>query len=163
MNARGRELVPIDQRDLKEKIDIVDRILAAKSDGIRPVSVKETILSTMDKCIAPFRDEKGMKEGLAVIEALKDEVPKMVAADHKKYNLELMEAIEVDLMIDAAKLTFGSALFRQESRGHHNRTDFPEADDTNWRCHTIAAINGEKPEYGKRDVIYTRLKPEEAG
>jgi hypothetical protein len=65
--------------------------------------------------------------------------------NHWKYNLELMEAIETVLMVDAAELTFGSALFRKESRGHHNRTDFPDTDDKNWRCHTIASWTGQKP------------------
>ena len=64
--------------------------------------------------------------------------------------------------VDAAELTFGSALFRKESRGHHNRTDYPETDNSQWRCHTIASLDGDRPAYSKRDVIYTRLKPEDS-
>ena len=57
-------------------------------------------------------------------------------------------------------ITIGSCLFRTESRGHHNRTDYPETDDQNWRCHTIVKQESDKPVYAKRDVIYTRMKPE---
>jgi succinate dehydrogenase / fumarate reductase flavoprotein subunit len=86
---------------------------------------------------------------------------KVYVPDTGVYNLELREAIEATLMLDAAELTFGSALFRKESRGHHNRTDYPDTDDKQWRCHTIATLDGDKPAYSKRDVIYTKLKPED--
>jgi L-aspartate oxidase len=44
------------------------------------------------------------------------------------------------------------ALFREESRGAHFRTDWPARDDARWRCHTL--LRGQKP---------TRLAVEDAG
>jgi len=96
------------------------------------------------------------------MEGLREELPKLVAPDHKRYNIDLMEAVEAILMLDTAEATFRSAMFREESRGHHNRTDFPDTDDQNRRCHTIIARDGDKPKLSKRDVIYTLLPPEEA-
>ena len=96
-----------------------------------------------------------------MLDSLRDGIKKVSVPDIGIYNLELREAIEVNLMIDAAELTFGSALFRKESRGHHNRIDYPDTDNKNWRCHTIATLDGDKPNYTKRDVIYTRLKQED--
>ena len=102
-----------------------------------------------------------MNKGLSVLSSLRDEIKKVSVPDIGIYNLELREAIEANLMLDAAELTFGSALFRKESRGHHNRVDYPDMDNKDWRCHTIATLDGDKPKYAKRDVIYTRLKPED--
>jgi succinate dehydrogenase/fumarate reductase flavoprotein subunit len=115
----------------------------------------------MDAQVAPFRDEKGLKQGLTAIQSLKTEVPKISVADVKRYNFELKEALETSFALDAAEITIGSCLFRTESRGHHNRTDFPDTDDQNWRCHTIVKQDGDQPVYFKRDVIYTRMKPED--
>ena len=115
----------------------------------------------MDKYIAPFRDGKNMEKGLSIIRGLKEELSNMYAPDFSRYNLEITEAIEAKLMVDAAELTFGSAMFRTESRGHHNRTDYPDEDNKNWRCHTIVKNKDGRATYSKKDVIYTRMKPED--
>jgi succinate dehydrogenase/fumarate reductase flavoprotein subunit len=44
---------------------------------------------------------------------------------------------ELHSLIEVGKLMIGSALSRQESRGSHYRSDFPERDDRRWR-HSIA-------------------------
>ncbi len=160
-DAGGRGLTEIDEVDLGAKAEILEDFLSNKSNPVRPITIKEEILKTMDKYIAPYRDGKEMEKGLSVLKSLREEIKKVSVPDTGIYNLELREAIEANLMLDAAELTFGSALFRKESRGHHNRMDYPETDDKNWRCHTIAALDGDKPKYTKRDVIYTRLKPED--
>ncbi len=160
-DAKGRGATSIDEGDLKAKTDILNDFLSKKSDPVRPINIKKEILKTMDKYIAPFRDEKGLTQGLSIIKSLRNETARIYTPEIGIYNLELREAIETNLMLDAAELTFGSALFRKESRGHHNRIDYPEMDNKDWRCHTIATLDGDEPKYSKRDVIYTRLKPED--
>ena len=59
-----------------------------------------------------------MEKGLSVLKSLREEIKKVSVPDTGVYNLELREAIEANLMLDAAELTFGSAMFRKESRGH---------------------------------------------
>lgn len=159
LDAKKKDLIPIDGRDLKDAIDLINQIIAKKEKPIKPILVKDEILQTMDKYIAPFRDEQGMTKGLSIIKNLKESLGKIYAPDIKRYNVELLEAIEINLMLTGAELTFGSALFRKESRGHHNRTDYPEEDNKNWRCHTLVVNDGGNPKYTKKDVIYTRLKP----
>jgi succinate dehydrogenase/fumarate reductase flavoprotein subunit len=160
-DAQKRDLTPMDESDLQRHVDLVCRVLEKKSRPIRPVVIKESIRSAMDKHVAPFRDQKGLEEGLSVIGGLADEIPRLAAPDHQRYNVDLADAIEATLMLDTAELTLRAAMFREESRGHHNRTDFPETDDQNWRCHTVISQNGDAPKVSKRDVIYTRLRPEE--
>ncbi len=160
-DAKQRGATPIDKGYLKEKTGLLESFLAKKKKATRPVFIKEEILKAMDSHIAPFRNEKGLKKGLSIIESLKDEVEHISVPGINKYNYELEEALETRLMVRAAEITFGSALFRKESRGHHNRTDYPEMDNKNWRCHTIASLKNGKPEYFKKDVIYTKMKPED--
>jgi len=160
-DAKKNELLEPDKSSVNEQLDMVKNFLSDKKQKVRPVFLKEEILKAMDEYVAPFRSGKGLEKGLSIIQALRNEVDKVSVPDVGRYNLELREAIETKLAVDAAQLTIGSALFRTESRGHHNRTDYPETDNKNWRCHTIVRDDGGKPAYSKRDVIYTRLKPED--
>ncbi|HUT64551.1 MAG TPA: FAD-binding protein [Spirochaetota bacterium] len=155
------DLIPIDKKDLNSVVDIIKGFMTKKKKKIRPIFLKEEILKTMDEFVAPFRDGKGLSKGLGNIRGIRDEIAKISVSDVGRYNLELREAIEFMLAIDAAEITVGSALFRTESRGHHNRVDFPETDNKNWRCHSIVVRKSGKAEYSKRDVIYTRLKPDD--
>jgi succinate dehydrogenase/fumarate reductase flavoprotein subunit len=160
-DAGKSDLIPVEQSAIDQQIDILKSFISDKKDKARPVFIKEEILKTMDAHVAPFRDEKGLQQGLSIIESLKAEMPEISVADIKRYNFELKEALETSFALDAAEITIGSCLFRTESRGHHNRTDFPDTDNQSWRCHTIVKQEGGKPVYSKRDVIYTRMKPED--
>jgi succinate dehydrogenase / fumarate reductase flavoprotein subunit len=54
-----------------------------------------------------------------------------------------------------------SALNREESRGAHSRTDYPDRDDVNWLKHTlIRDLNG-RLEITYKPVTITRFQPEE--
>ncbi|HKC66523.1 MAG TPA: FAD-binding protein, partial [Pyrinomonadaceae bacterium] len=45
--------------------------------------------------------------------------------------------------LNVATLIARSALWREESRGAHYRTDFPERDDEHWRVHSIIRVGAE--------------------
>jgi L-aspartate oxidase len=49
------------------------------------------------------------------------------------------EGWELQNMLTVASLMVDGALAREESRGVHLRTDFPEPDDAHWRRHLTAA------------------------
>ncbi|MBV9711065.1 MAG: succinate dehydrogenase/fumarate reductase flavoprotein subunit, partial [Ktedonobacteraceae bacterium] len=61
----------------------------------------------------------------------------------KRFNTELVEAIELGFLLDCAEATTHGALARTESRGAHFRLDYPKRDDVNWLKHTLA-FKGEK-------------------
>ena len=70
--------------------------------------------------------EKGIKE----LENMRKEMLPRVwsSAKTRKFNLEWMEALEVRNMFDIAEMAMRSALMRTESRGLHERADFPNED-----------------------------------
>ena len=160
-DAGKRDRLPVEKSDIDQQLEVLRNCMTDKQYQTRPVFVKEEILKTMDTYVAPFRDEKGLNQALSKVNSLRDELARISVPDIKRYNLELREALETSFAVDAAEVTIGSCLFRTESRGHHNRTEFPDTDNKNWRCHTIAKQVGGKPVYSKRDVIYTGLKPED--
>ena len=54
------------------------------------------------------------------------------------YNTDLLNALELDNLLDLAEVVVVGALARTESRGAHSRRDFPQRDDVNWLKHTLA-------------------------
>ncbi|MDT5107859.1 MAG: succinate dehydrogenase / fumarate reductase, flavoprotein subunit, partial [Mycobacterium sp.] len=56
----------------------------------------------------------------------------------KRYNSDLLEAIELGFLLELAEVTVVGALNRKESRGGHAREDYPNRDDTNYMRHTMA-------------------------
>jgi len=92
----------------------------------------------MDKVFVE-REEKGMKEALDTVAGLKDAYQRVELQDKgKKFNTELVEAIELGFLLDCSEATVCGALARKESRGAHYRTDYEKRDDVNWLKHTLA-------------------------
>ena len=59
----------------------------------------------------------------------------------RTFNTELSSALELAYMLDVAETIVHSALRREESRGAHQRTDFPERDDERFLVHELAYRN----------------------
>jgi succinate dehydrogenase / fumarate reductase flavoprotein subunit len=84
----------------------------------------------------------------------------------KRYNTDLLEAVELGNLLDLAEVTAVSALARNESRGGHFREDYPNRDDVNFMRHTMAyrEVDAEGKESIRLDykpVVQTRYQPME--
>ena len=79
----------------------------------------------------------------------------------KSFNTELSAALELEFMLDLAEAVAHSARARTESRGSHQRTDFPQRDNENFLRHTLAYRTDGKPRIDYLDVVITRWPPGE--
>ena len=77
------------------------------------------------------------------------------------FNTELTAALELEFMIDVAESVAYSALARTESRGSHQRTDYPERDDENFLKHSLAYRTDGDPRIEFLDVTITNWPPKE--
>ena len=63
----------------------------------------------------------------------------LAIADHSRtFNTELTTALELTFMLELAQVMALSALKREESRGAHQRVDFPARDDKRFLAHSLA-------------------------
>ena len=62
--------------------------------------------------------------------------------DCKIFNQALLDLLQLETLCEVAELVAGSALLREESRGHHYRSDFPRTSER-WLCHTAVVRDGE--------------------
>jgi succinate dehydrogenase / fumarate reductase flavoprotein subunit len=78
----------------------------------------------------------------------------------KRYNSDLLEAVELGFLLDLAEVLVISARNRKESRGGHAREDFLERDDVNFMKHTMAyrGADGEV-NLDWKPVVVTRYQP----
>jgi len=85
------------------------------------------------------RTDEGLRHALDSIAGLQEAYRKVQMQDKgKRFNTELVEAIELGFLLDCAEATIHGALARTESRGAHYRLDYQQRDDTNWLKHTLA-------------------------
>ncbi|MDT7736977.1 MAG: succinate dehydrogenase / fumarate reductase, flavoprotein subunit, partial [Mycobacterium sp.] len=83
----------------------------------------------------------------------------------KRYNSDLLEAIELGFLLELAEVTVACALNRKESRGGHAREDYPNRDDVNYMRHTMAYKQGSDLlsdiRLDFKPVVQTRYEPKE--
>jgi succinate dehydrogenase / fumarate reductase flavoprotein subunit len=105
----------------------------------RVADIRSALQQSMDNNAAVFRTEETLKQALTDIHALKERYARITVHDKgRRYNSDLLEAIELGFLLELAEVTVVGALNRKESRGGHAREDYPNRDDTNYMRHTMA-------------------------
>src|SRR5262249_53975875 len=120
-----------------------DRVRHAKG-RLKTGEIRVSMQRTMQAHCSVFRTAHILEEGLRKMGAVTDALSDLAVADHSLiWNTDLVEALELDNLIDQAAVVLHSALYRTESRGAHAREDFPKRDDRNWLKHTLAWQSGD--------------------
>lgn len=106
--------------------------------GEDPIQIRKSLQECMQNNFSVFRDGKTMAKGLMELKEIRSCLMRACLNDISlKFNSYRIECLELDNLMDTAYVTAMSAIFRTESRGAHNRFDFPERDDSKWLCHTF--------------------------
>jgi succinate dehydrogenase / fumarate reductase, flavoprotein subunit len=133
----------------------------------RVAAIRQELQATMDINAQVYRDEGSLKQALSDIDGLKARYVNVSVQDKgKRFNTDLLEAIELGFLLDLAEVLVVSALARNESRGGHFREDYPNRDDVNFLRHTMAyreleADGTTRVRLDYKPVVETRYKPME--
>ena len=130
----------------------------------RVAAIRQELQATMDLNAQVYRTEGSLKQALADLEGLKARYADVSVQDKgRRFNTDLLEAIELGFLLDLAEVLVASALARNESRGGHFREDYPTRDDVNFMRHTMAYRNedGEASGWTTSRSSETRYKPME--
>ena len=101
----------------------------SRSDGIAPITLQIELQKLMWEQAGPFRTGKKLTAALARIEEMsKTDLLRLRINRERDFNLDLQDWFELRAMLTTAEAVVRSALARTESRGAHQREDFPIAD-----------------------------------
>ena len=117
----------------------------------------------MEEGAGIYRDQSSLKKSQQIIGQLQERFLNLSLDDHSlTFNTELLNALELGYMLDVAEAAVQSALQRTESRGSHQRTDFPQRDDENFLAHSLAYHSDDgAPRVEYLPVTITRWPPGE--
>ena len=146
-----------------EEQERIRRNFFKKEGGTERIfTLRKEMNKTMETSAGIYRSEKSLKESCNKIKELKDRFSNIIMEDRSvTFNTELTSALELDFMLDVAEAIVYSALERTESRGSHQRTDFPGRDDENFLKHSLAYRNDTEPRIDYKDVVITKWPPGE--
>ncbi|GGL75951.1 succinate dehydrogenase flavoprotein subunit [Streptomyces fumigatiscleroticus] len=133
----------------------------------RVAELRRELQETMDANVMVFRTEQTIKTAVEKIAELRERYKNVAIQDKgKRFNTDLLEAVELGNLLDLAEVMAVSALARKESRGGHYREDYPNRDDVNFMRHTMAyrevgADGTESIRLDYKPVVQTRYQPME--
>jgi succinate dehydrogenase / fumarate reductase, flavoprotein subunit len=145
---------------------LVERMRASEG-GERVAVIRRELQETMDRNAMVFRTEQTLKQALEDIAALRRRYRDVAIQDKgRRFNTDLLEALELGNLLELAEVLVTSALARTESRGGHYREDHPHRDDVNFLRHTLAyrevdAAGNESVRLEYKPVVVTRYQPTE--
>ena len=100
-------------------------------DRAAPVSLQAELQKLMWEQAGPFRTADRLTAALARIEEMqRRDLLRLCIGDERRFNVDLHDAFELRAMLTTAEAVVRSALARRESRGAHQREDFPAPDET---------------------------------
>lgn len=112
------------------------------SSGATAVSLQAELQNLMWEKAGPFRTGEKLQAALGRVRQLKDkELPNASVSRTDPYDLDLQDAVELRAMLTTAESVITSALARTESRGAHQREDFP-APDAELIKNQVLALDG---------------------
>jgi fumarate reductase flavoprotein subunit len=121
----------------------LDREFLNKTDGRERIStIRDDMQKAMERGAGIYRTGDSLAEAAENLGKLQERFRNVAITDHSyTFNTELISALELAFMLDVAQSIVQCALNRQESRGAHQRTDYPKRDDEKYLAHSLVYRN----------------------
>ncbi|MFT3899509.1 MAG: succinate dehydrogenase flavoprotein subunit [Gordonia sp. (in: high G+C Gram-positive bacteria)] len=163
--ANSHDFVPMPENPTEMVDEWLEGVLSEHGNE-RVADIRTELQQTMDNNASVFRTEQTLTQALEDVRALKERYNHIRVHDKgKRFNSDLLEAVELGFLLEMAEVTVVGALNRKESRGGHAREDYPDRDDKKFMKHTMAYKKGDgllaDIELDYKPVVQTRYEPME--
>ncbi|MBN2470071.1 MAG: FAD-binding protein, partial [Anaerolineae bacterium] len=128
-------------------------------------AIAEALKLTMAQNVGIYRDDEKLRVALKDVQELKARFENARVMDRsRRFNTDLLGAMETEHLLAFSEVIVTSALARTESRGAHFRTDYRTRDDENWLKHTVAHKDGDNAptlSYKEVNIDWEKYPPQE--
>jgi len=156
---------PTNDKPAEAAIESVnDRIegMLRREGGDRVFEIRGMMTDTMSNKFGIFREKQTMQEGLDEIKKMQEQIAHVSLQNkERELNQALVRLLELEGMLLLAEVVARGALVREESRGSHTRTDYPERDDRNFLKHTLVGFRDETMQVSYKPVTLGMFEPKE--
>ena len=135
-----------------------------KSGGREPIAdLREEMQKIMENCAGIYRSGESLAGAAGRLHELQDRFRDIRLDDRGHlFNTELITALELSCMLEVAETMAECAMQRTESRGAHQRTDYPARNDEKFLAHSMAYRSADgRPRVEYAPVTITRWPPGE--
>ncbi|MEQ1793290.1 MAG: FAD-binding protein [Nitrospira sp.] len=137
----------------------VERLLS-QSEGERAWQVRQELGDTLSTNLGIFRTKESMTSARSKVRELQHRARSVSLQDKGRvFNTDLIQALELQCLVEIAETIVSGALAREESRGAHYRSDFPTRNDAAWLRHTVAQRTPGGVSLSYAPVTVTRFQP----
>jgi fumarate reductase flavoprotein subunit len=125
-------------------------------------ALREKLLDTMWDEVGVVRDRASIERGLAALNDIEAELLATGVADRdRRFNLTWHDWLNLRSLCEISRVIALAALRRENSRGAHYRSDFPEPGDLATSSFTVARQKAGQIEMSDAPVLFTHVKPGE--
>ena len=127
----------------------------------KPADIRNDLGRMMEENVGIYRSAENSEIAIEGIKQLKERYKKVKVTDHSStFNTDWLTTIELGYLLDVAESMIYSASARKESRGSHQRLDYPERDDEHYLKHSLAFYRpNAEPKIEYSDVLITKSQP----
>lgn len=137
----------------------VERLLS-QGGGERAWQVRQELGDTLSTNLGIFRTKESMATAGNKVHELQQRAAAVTVQDKGRvFNTDLIQALELQCLVELAETIVAGALAREESRGAHYRSDFPARNDAAWLRHTLAQRMPGGVSLSYAPVTVTRFQP----
>jgi fumarate reductase flavoprotein subunit len=154
---------PVVQQVYDEQRRLEHELLHRTDRGERIADIRTEMQDAMEQHVGIYRNGEGLAKSVDKLQELRERFEHAAIDDHSRtFNTELLAALELSFKLDVAHCIVACALRREESRGAHQRTDFPLRDDQRFLAHSVIHRNADGSDrIDYAPVTITALPPAE--
>ena len=149
-----------------------ERPFARRANGARGASphgahgalepLRETLSGVMWERVGIIRDAAGLASAERELSAIDAALDDYALADaNRAFNLSWHDWMNLKSLTEVSRVIAAAARARQDSRGAHFRSDFPDAGSLEHSAYTSARLEAEQLAIASKPVAFTRVRPGE--
>jgi fumarate reductase flavoprotein subunit len=144
--SRDAPISPFVRAQLDDERRRLEKDVLGRTGGRERIAdIRDEMQKILEASAGIYRDGTKLAWAVGRLRELQDRAAGVTIDDHSRtFNTERVAALELSCMLDVAEAIVQSALRREESRGAHQRTDFPARDDRRFLAHSVIARTADR-------------------